>query len=63
VAGITSLLFIISVVMLFGSGNYFLAAQRAGVYPPRRVLQQRAVAIGGAGGVMFLLAILVTWAL
>lgn len=57
VAGIAFILFILSSLLLFGGGNYFLASQRAGAYPPKRVLQQKAMAVGGAGAVLFLLAI------
>ncbi|MBM7620767.1 hypothetical protein JOC95_002622 [Bacillus tianshenii] len=60
-AGITFGLFTISILLLLGGMNYFLASQRAGVYPPKRVLQQKGLVICGGGGAVFLLALLALW--
>lgn len=60
-AGISFGLFVISCLLIFGGVNYFLASKRTGVYPPRKVLQERAFVLGGAGGMFLFLAIIIFW--
>ncbi|WP_223700799.1 hypothetical protein [Sutcliffiella deserti] len=59
--GITFGLFTISILLIFGGVNYYLSSQRGGVYPPRKVLQQKAFVIFGAGVGTLLLAIIALW--
>lgn len=58
---IKTILFILSIIFLLGGINFFLASKRGGVYPSRKVLQERALVLGGVGGVLFLLSILILW--
>jgi hypothetical protein len=51
-------LFVISLLLFLGAINYFLVSQKAGVYPPRKVLVKKALSFGALGGVILLIAII-----
>ncbi|MCA1030884.1 hypothetical protein LCL95_07620 [Bacillus timonensis] len=53
-AGVIFGLLVVSLLLFFGMINFFLLSQRAGVYPPKRVLIQKAMTLG-AGGAFCLL--------
>jgi len=45
-------LFVISLLLFLGAINYFFLSQKTGVYPPKKVLQQKAIAFGSVGSVV-----------
>lgn len=55
---IMTFLFIIGALLLVGMIHYFLAHQRPGIYPPKRILKQRAVTLGGVGTLFIILGLL-----
>lgn len=55
-----TILLLLSVLLLFGAIRYLLAIRRPGVYPPKQVLKQRAGTLAAAGGILLLIAIILT---
>ncbi|MBS4177505.1 hypothetical protein [Lederbergia citrea] len=48
----------IGIILLVGMLHFLAAHQRPGIYPPKRILRQRAITLGGAGFVFFIIGML-----
>lgn len=53
-SGVIFGIFVVSLLLFIGMGNYLLLSQKAGVYPPKRILIKKAGVLG-AGGAIFLI--------
>ncbi|MEH7110318.1 MULTISPECIES: hypothetical protein [Bacillaceae] len=58
---ITVILFILSAVLLFGTGKLLLDLTRPGVYPPKQVIKKRALKLAGSGGICLLIAFMLVY--
>lgn len=58
--GIMIFFIIVGVMSLVGMLYNIVAYQRPGIYPPKRVIKQRALALGGVGFALFLIGILLS---
>lgn len=50
--------FILSAIFLIGAGKFIVDLKRPGVYPPKQVLKERALALAGAGVIFFFIALM-----
>ena len=57
-AGVIFGLVVISLLLFLGAINNFLLSQKAGVYPPKKALVQKAMGFGAVGGAILLIAII-----
>nr|WP_062110446.1 hypothetical protein [Bacillus niameyensis] len=48
----------IGIILLVGMSYFLVAFQKPGIYPPKRVLKERAKKLGGAGACFLFLGIL-----
>lgn len=53
------ILFIVSTILFMATLYYGLAFLRPGVYPPKQVLKNRALAAGSAGVILLVIGILI----
>ncbi|MEI5906452.1 hypothetical protein WAK64_05210 [Bacillus spongiae] len=52
--------FALSIVLFFGTFHYLLASQKPGMYPPKNIVKKRAVLLGSAGAIVFVIG-LILW--
>jgi hypothetical protein len=57
---ISTILFLLSLLLFAGAIWNALALTRPGFYPPKQVLKKRASTLAGGGGVFLLLAIILS---
>lgn len=57
--GVMLFTFILGALLLMGMLHNAAAHRRPGIYPPKRVLRQRAITLGGAGLVFIFIGILI----
>ncbi|NYE05579.1 hypothetical protein F4694_002332 [Bacillus niacini] len=57
---VTSILFLLSILLFFGAIWNALALKRPGFYPPKQVLKKRAAALAGGGAIFLLLTIILS---
>ena len=57
---VSSILFLLSVLLFVGAIWNTLALKRPGFYPPKQVLKKRASALAGGGGILLIVAIILS---
>lgn len=48
----------IGIILLVGMGYFLVAFLKPGIYPPKRILKEKAIKLGGAGASFLFLGIL-----
>lgn len=57
---VSTILFLLSVLLFVGAIWNTLALKRPGFYPPKQVLKKRASALAGGGGIFLIVAIILS---
>jgi hypothetical protein len=57
---VTSVLFLLSILLLAGAIWNALALKRPGFYPPKQVLKKRAAALAGVGVIILLVSVILS---
>jgi hypothetical protein len=58
---VTSIFFICSAILFWGTIRYLLELKRPGVYPPKQVVKKRAAALAGGGGICLVAAVMLSY--
>ena len=57
---VTSVLFLLSILLFVGAIWNALALKRPGFYPPKQVLKKRAAALAGVGVIILLVSVILS---
>ncbi|MEH7494685.1 hypothetical protein [Neobacillus niacini] len=57
---VTSVLFLLSILLFVGAIWNSLALKRPGFYPPKQVLKKRAAALAGVGVIILLVSVILS---
>ncbi len=57
---VTSVLFLLSILLFVGAILNALALKRPGFYPPKQVLKKRSAALAGGGAIFLLVTIILS---
>jgi hypothetical protein len=57
---VTTIFFLISLMLFLGTLKNLLAVKRPGMYPPRQILKKRAAALAGGGGIFLIFALILS---
>jgi len=58
--GVSIFFIAVGIILLIGMLYNFSAFQRPGIYPPKRILKNRVMSLGGVGSIFLLIGILIT---
>ncbi|MDM5328373.1 hypothetical protein [Neobacillus sp. CF12] len=57
---VSTVLFLLSVLLFIGAIWNTLAVKRPGFYPPKQILKKRALALAGGGGIFLIVAMILS---
>ncbi|MBS4210696.1 hypothetical protein [Bacillus sp. FJAT-50079] len=57
--GIITVIFFLAALLLAGMLHYVASQRRPGIYPPKKILKQRAMTLGGAGFICLVIGVLI----